>query len=50
VAEKVLRLSVSKLNDVEVKEQYQVRNSNRFVTFEILDYDDDDDDDISRAW
>jgi hypothetical protein len=40
------RLSVSKkqLNDMEVKEQCQVKNSYRFAPLEKLDDDDDDDD------
>jgi len=39
---------------VEIKEQYQVKISNRFAALENFDDDDDDDDDddvgISRAW
>jgi hypothetical protein len=37
------RFNLKKLNDVEVKEQYQVRISNRSAALENLDYDDDDD-------
>jgi len=33
---------------VEVKEQYQIKISNRFAASKNLD--DDDDDDINRAW
>jgi hypothetical protein len=48
------RLNIKKLNDMEVKEQYQVKISYRFAALEELDDDDDDDDDddvdISRAW
>jgi hypothetical protein len=36
------------LEDVEVKEQHQVKISNRFVALENLD--DDDDVDINRSW
>jgi hypothetical protein len=35
---------------VEVKEDYQVKISNRILVLENLDDDDDDDADISRAW
>jgi hypothetical protein len=47
------KFNVKKLNDVEVKQQYQVKISNRFAALENLDDDDDDDDDdmdINRAW
>jgi hypothetical protein len=44
-------LNLRKLYDVEFKEQYQVKMSNRFAALEKQDDDDDDDDDadISRA-
>jgi len=44
--------NLKKLNDVEVKKQYQVKISNRFAALENLDDDDDDDDDvdINRIW
>jgi hypothetical protein len=35
------------LNDVEIKEQYQFKVSNKFAALENLD---DDDVDISRTW
>jgi hypothetical protein len=42
-----------RLNDVEVKEHYKAKISNRFAVLENLDDDDDDDDDndidINRA-
>jgi hypothetical protein len=41
------RFNLKKLNYVEVKEQYQVKISNRCVALEDLNYDDVD---ISRAW
>jgi hypothetical protein len=46
------RFNLQNLNDVAVKEQYQVNISNTFTSLEILDDDDDDDDDgdINRAW
>jgi len=46
------RINLKKLNDVEVKEQYQVKISNRFAAVENLDDDDSDSDDvdISRTW
>jgi hypothetical protein len=48
------RFKFKKLNDVEVKVQYQVKISNRFAPLENFDDDDDDDDDddldINRAW
>jgi hypothetical protein len=50
--------NLKKLNYVEVKEQYQVKISNRFPTLENFDdYDNDNDDDndddyveINRVW
>jgi len=39
------RYNLKNLNDVEVKEEYQVKISYRFATLEYLDDDDDDDDD-----
>jgi len=42
------RFNLVKLNNAEVKEQIQVKISNRFAALENLD--DDDDMDISRAW
>jgi hypothetical protein len=45
----MVRFNLKKLNNVVVKEQYQVEISNRFTTLENFD-DDDDDVDISRAW
>jgi hypothetical protein len=55
------RFNLKKLNVVQVKEEYQVKYSNRFVAFKNLgggggggsdDDDDDDDDDvgINGAW
>jgi hypothetical protein len=44
------RFNIQKLNDVVVKEQYQVTMSTRFAALESLDDDDDDDVDIKRAW
>jgi len=58
------RFNFKKLNDMEIKEQYQVKISNRFAALEnfttttttvvvVVDDDDDDDGDevnISRAW
>jgi hypothetical protein len=57
------RFNLKKLNDVEIKEQYQAKVSNRFTLLENLDdddgggggdasaaVDDDDDVDINRAW
>jgi hypothetical protein len=38
--------SLKKLNDVEVREQYQVKISNRFPALENLN----DNTDIKRAW
>jgi hypothetical protein len=40
------RINLKKLNDVEVKEQYQVKISNRFAAVENLDDDDSDSDDV----
>jgi hypothetical protein len=39
--------NLKKIDDVEVKAQYQVKISSRFAALEILD--DDDDDDVSGA-
>jgi len=36
------RFNLKKLNDVEVKEIYEVKISNRFAALENLDYDDMD--------
>jgi hypothetical protein len=51
------KFNLQKLNDMVVKEQYQVKVSNQFAALENLDDDDDDDDDedddeldINRAW
>jgi hypothetical protein len=42
-----MRFNLKKLNDVEVKEEYQIKISNRFAALENLnDYDVD----IIRAW
>jgi hypothetical protein len=41
------RFNLKKLNDVEVKKQYQVKISNRFATLENLDHDDVD---ITWSW
>jgi len=38
------KFNFKKLNDVEVKEQYQIKISHRFAALE--DFDDDDDDDV----
>jgi hypothetical protein len=43
------RFNLRNLNDVEIKEMYQVKISNRFAVFENLDDDDDDDVDINSA-
>jgi hypothetical protein len=43
------RFNLRKLNDVEVKEQYQVKISNKFVVLENLD-NDDDNVEINWAW
>jgi len=40
-------VNLRKLNDVKVKEQYQVKPSNRFAAFENFD---DDDVVINKAW
>jgi hypothetical protein len=40
------RFNLKKLNDVEVKEEYQVEISNRFAALEILD----ESFDINNAW
>jgi hypothetical protein len=40
------RFDLKKLNDVDVKEQYQVKISNRFTSLETLD----DNMNISEAW
>jgi hypothetical protein len=40
------RFDLKKLNDAEIKEQYQVKISNRFAAFENLE----DNVDINRAW
>jgi hypothetical protein len=40
------RFNLKKLNDAAVREQYQVKFSNRFSALENLDDDDDDDDDM----
>jgi hypothetical protein len=49
----IKRFDLKRLNDVIVKEQYQVKISNKFAALENLDDNDDDDDDddvdISRA-
>jgi hypothetical protein len=44
------RFNLKKLNDVEVKEQYQVKIWNKFSALENLDDDDDDDMFINRTW
>jgi len=46
------RFNLKELQDVDVKEQYQVKISNMFAALENLNDDDDDDDDvdISKAW
>jgi hypothetical protein len=41
------RFNLKKLNDIDVKEQYQVKVSKRFAAFKNLD---DGDVDINRAW
>jgi hypothetical protein len=47
----VERFNLKKLSDVEVNEQYQVKISNRFASWENLDdeIDSDDNVDISRV-
>jgi hypothetical protein len=42
----MVKFDLKKLNDVDIKEQFQVKNSDRFTSFENFD----DDVDISRAW
>jgi hypothetical protein len=42
------RFNLKMLNYVALKEQYQVKISNRFATMENLE--DEDDVDINRAW
>jgi len=44
---RIERFNLKKLNDMEVKDQYQVKISNRFVALENLEVDYVD---ISRAW
>jgi hypothetical protein len=44
------KFNLKKLNDVEVKEQYQVKNSNMFAPLKNLDNDDNDNVDTNRAW
>jgi len=45
------RMNLRKLNDLEVKEWYQVKVSNSFEALENLDDEDDDDDvDINKIW
>jgi len=44
------KFNLKKLNDVEVKEQYQVKNSNMFAALKNLDNDDNDNVDTNRAW
>jgi hypothetical protein len=44
----IKRFNLKKLNEVQGKEKYQVKLSNRFAVLENLD--DDDDVDINRAW
>jgi hypothetical protein len=44
----MVRVNLKKLNDVEVKEEYHVKISNRFVVLENLN--DDDHLDIVTAW
>jgi hypothetical protein len=43
------RYNPKKLNNVEVKEKYQVKILSRFAALEIFD-DEDEDVSISRAW
>jgi len=45
----MVRFHLRKLSDAEVREQHEVKISNRFAALANLD-DDDDDMDISRAW
>jgi len=46
------RYDLQKLNDLAVKEQYQVKIIHRYAALGNFDDDDDDDDDmdISRSW
>jgi hypothetical protein len=52
----MVRFYLQNLNDVEAKEQYHVKISNRFAALEIFNSDDGgggggyDDDDINRVW
>jgi len=43
------RFNLKKLNDMEVKEQYQVKISNRFAVLRCLGGADNEDADINRA-
>jgi hypothetical protein len=43
------KFNLKQLSDMEVKEQYRVKTSNRFAALENFD-DDDDDVDISRSY
>ena len=40
------RFNLRKLNDPEVREQYQIEITNRFAALEILS----DDEDVDRTW
>ena len=40
------RFNLRKLNELELRKQYQIENTNRFATLENLR----DDEDINRAW
>ena len=42
----VERFNLRKLNELEVKKQYQIKISNRFAALENLSYSED----IDRAW
>jgi hypothetical protein len=42
----VERFNHGKLNELEVRKQYQIKISNRFITWENLS----DSEDINRAW
>ena len=42
----VERFNLRKLNELEVKKQYQIEISNRFAALENLNVDDD----VNRAW
>jgi hypothetical protein len=47
----MVRFNLRKLNDKEVREQYQIKIVNSFAALENLDVDDGDSDvDINRAW